>query len=151
MCSIKIEPTDLKFIDAYYRIETDCFDAEAFSKNQLVYLLTAYNIIALAAKTDLDVAGFIIVQVETDDTEFGHIITLSVAQKYRCRQVATRLLEEIEFLLKRRGIAECRLEVREDNYVAISLYQKLGYQKIGKLKRYYGNAHGLYFKKTLQL
>jgi len=76
MCSIKIEPTDLKFIDAYYRIETDCFDAEAFSKNQLVYLLTAYNIIALAAKTDLDVAGFIIVQVETDDTEFGHIITL---------------------------------------------------------------------------
>ncbi|MDR0471172.1 MAG: GNAT family N-acetyltransferase [Nitrososphaerota archaeon] len=149
MCSIKIESADLKFIDAYYQIETQCFDAEAFSKGQLVYLLTAYNVIALAAKADFDVAGFIVVQVETDDTEFGHIITLSVAQKYRCMHIATRLLEEIEFLLKRRGIAECRLEVREDNSVAIGLYQKLGYQKIGKLKRYYGNAHGLYFKKML--
>jgi len=147
MCEIKIETADLGFIDAFCRIEAQCFDEETFTEEQLVYLLTSPNIIALAAKEDLNIAGFIIVRVDTADTQFGHVITIGVAQKYRCKHVATRMLEEIEGLLKRCGIGECRLEVREDNYAAIGLYQKLGYQKIGTLKRYYGAKHGFYFKK----
>jgi ribosomal-protein-alanine N-acetyltransferase len=59
------------------------------------------------------------------------------------------MVHEIENLLKQKGIGECRLEVREDNHVAIKLYQTLGYQTVGKLERYYGSKHGLYLKKTL--
>ncbi|MDR0372446.1 MAG: ribosomal protein S18-alanine N-acetyltransferase [Nitrososphaerota archaeon] len=146
---IKIENANLRLLDALYRIEEQCFDAEAFTKRQIAYLLTDYNIIALVAKDGPNIAGFIIVQVETDDLGFGHIITINVAQKYRGRKVATCLLEEIERLLKQRGANECRLEVREDNHAAINLYQKLGYQRIGKLERYYDSKHGLYFKKPL--
>jgi ribosomal protein S18 acetylase RimI-like enzyme len=46
-------------------------------------------------------------------------------------------------------LRECRLEVREDNAAALNLYQKLGYKKVGKLEKYYGEAHGLYLQKTL--
>lgn len=146
---VKIETASIKLLDALYRIEEQCFDEEAFSKRQIAYLLTDYNTIALAAKSNVDIAGFIIAQVETDENEFGHIITLNVAPNCRHKNVATQLLHEIESLLKQRGISECRLEVREDNHSAIKLYHKLGYQTMGKLERYYGKKHGLYLKKAL--
>jgi ribosomal-protein-alanine N-acetyltransferase len=112
-------------------------------------LLTDFNTISLEAKADKEIAGFIIAQVEYEDKEFGHIITLNVAPNYRKKGVATKLLGEVEGFLKRRGVGECRLEVREDNHAAIKLYHKLGYQTIGKLERYYGKKHGFYLKKSL--
>ena len=59
------------------------------------------------------------------------------------------MLQEIEEMLKQKGIVECHLEVREDNSAALHLYQNNGYQKVGKLEKYYGKANGLYLKKTL--
>ena len=146
---IKIETATIRLLDTLYQIEEQCFSEEAFTKRQIAYLLTDYNTIALAAKTQNEVAGFIIAQVETDETEYGHIITVNVALNYRHKGVATKLLHETESLIKDRGISECRLEVREDNNAAIKLYHKLGYQTMGKLERYYGKKHGIYLKKTL--
>jgi ribosomal-protein-alanine N-acetyltransferase len=146
---VKIETATAKILDILFRIEEQCFDEEAFTRRQIGYLLTDYNTLALAAKTSNDVAGFIIAQVETDETEFGHIITLNVAPNYRHKGIASKLLHEIESLLRDRSISECRLEVREDNHAAIKLYHKLGYQTMGKLERYYGNKHGFYLKKAL--
>jgi [ribosomal protein S18]-alanine N-acetyltransferase len=147
---VKIETASIKLLDTLCRIEEQCFDEEAFSKRQISYLLTDYNTIALAAKADSVIAGFIIAQVEVEEnTEFGHIITINVPPNYRRRGVATKLLCEIESLLKQKGIEECRLEVREDNNSAIKLYHALGYQTVGKLESYYGKKHGLYLKKIL--
>jgi ribosomal-protein-alanine N-acetyltransferase len=147
---VKIETASIKLLDTLYRIEEQCFDQEAFSKRQIAYLLTDYNAIALVAKADSGVAGFIIAQVEVEEnTEFGHIITINVPPNYRRHGIATKLLQEIENLLKQKGIEECRLEVREDNNPAIKLYQALDYRTVGKLESYYGKKHGLYLKKTL--
>ena len=147
---IKIETATITLLDKLYEIEEQCFDQEAFTKRQISYLLTDYNTIALMAKTDNDIAGFIIAQVEVEEnTEFGHIITINVAPNYRRQGIATKLIHEIENLLKQKGITQCRLEVREDNKHAIKLYQKLGYQTVGILENYYGKKHGLYLKKIL--
>jgi ribosomal-protein-alanine N-acetyltransferase len=146
---VKIETATIRLLDTLFKIEQQCFSEEAFSKRQIAYLLTDYNTIALVARAGGEVAGFIIAQVETDDGEYGHIITLNVAANFRKKGIATKLLGEMEDLLKQRGIRECRLEVREDNNSAIKLYHKLGYQTVGKLERYYGKKHGLYLKKTL--
>jgi ribosomal-protein-alanine acetyltransferase len=147
---VKIETATISLLEKFSRIEEECFDQEAFTKRQIAYLLTDYNTLALMAKTNSDVAGFIIAQVEVEEnTEFGHIITINVARAYRRIGIAKKLLSEIESLLKQKGISECRLEVREDNHVAIKLYHALGYQTIGKLEKYYGTKHGLYLKKIL--
>jgi ribosomal-protein-alanine acetyltransferase len=147
---VKIETASPKLLDQLYKIEEQCFDQEAFTKRQIAYLLSDYNSVSLVAKANNDIAGFIITQIEVEEnTEFGHIITINVAPKCRHQKIATRLLQEIEALLKQKGISECRLEVREDNHPAIKLYQKLGYQTMGKLKNYYGKKHGIYFKKAL--
>jgi ribosomal-protein-alanine acetyltransferase len=145
----QIEAANIKNLDTFYRIELQCFKEEAFAKQQIAYLLTDFNTIALDAKAGADIAGFIIAQIEFEDQEYGHIITLNIAPKYRHKGVATKLLTETECYIKQRGIQECRLEVREDNHAAIKLYNKLGYQTISKLERYYGKKHGFYLKKSL--
>jgi ribosomal-protein-alanine acetyltransferase len=147
---LKIETATIKVLDELYSLEEACFDQEAFSKRQIAYLLTDYNTVALMAKVEGSIAGFVIAQVEVEEnTEFGHIITLNIAPKHRHQKIATNLLKEIEGILKRKGITESRLEVREDNHAAIKLYKTLGYQTVGKLEKYYGTKHGIYLKKNL--
>jgi [ribosomal protein S18]-alanine N-acetyltransferase len=142
--SVKIETATIRLLDQLYAIEEQCFSEEAFSRRQIAYLLTDYNSIALVAKSNIDIAGFIIAQVEVEGSiEYGHIVTLNIPHDYRRKHVATRLLQEIQAILRQRGITEIRLEVREDNHAAIKLYQTLG-----KLEKYYGKKHGLYLKKT---
>jgi ribosomal-protein-alanine acetyltransferase len=147
---IKIETASIRLLDKLYEIEAQCFNQEAFTKRQIAYLLTDYNTIGLVAKVDSDIAGFIISQVEIEnDTLYGHIITINVAPIYRRKGIAHKMLEETEAILKGKGITECHLEVREDNSAALKLYQNSGYQKIGRLEKYYSNKHGLYLKKSL--
>jgi [ribosomal protein S18]-alanine N-acetyltransferase len=146
---VKIETATIKLLETLFKIEQQCFDQEAFTKRQIAYLLTDYNTIAFVAKANGDVAGFIIAQVEVEENSaFGHIITINVSPSFRRKGIAHLLLQEIEKLLKEKGITESHLEVREDNNAAIKLYQKNGYQKIGKLENYYGKRHGLYLKKV---
>jgi ribosomal-protein-alanine N-acetyltransferase len=145
-----IEDASLKFLDKFYEIEKQCFEREAFSKQQIAYLLTDYNAIGLAARTNGEITGFIIARIDIGrNVTSGHILTLDVLPSYRRKGIAQKLLSEIETIFKERGIKECRLEVREGNVAASNLYQKFGYKKVGKLEKYYGNAHGLYLKKAL--
>lgn len=147
---IKIEDASIRLLDELYGIEKQCFKLEAFSKQQIAYLLTDYNSVSLAARVNNELAGFIIGQIEVEQSvTAGHIITLDIAPNYHRKGVAQKLLQEIEAIFKEKGIKECRLEVREDNAAALNLYQKAGYQKISKLDNYYPNAHGLYLKKAL--
>jgi ribosomal protein S18 acetylase RimI-like enzyme len=61
---IKIETASIKLLDKFCEIEEQCFDQEAFTKQQIAYLLTDYNTIALVAKANNDIAGFILTQIE---------------------------------------------------------------------------------------
>jgi len=147
---IKIEALSIKHLDKLYEIEKQCFKQEAFTKQQLAYLLTDYNSIGLAACVNGEIAGFAIARVDIGiNAQFVHILTLDITPVYRRKGIAHTVLHEIETLFKEKGIKECRLEVREGNVAALSFYQKLGYKQISRLEKYYGNAHGLYLKKTL--
>ena len=149
--AIKIEDASVRFLGKLYEIEKQCFEKEAFTKQQLTYLLTDYNAIGLVARVNGEIAGFAIARVDIGrNASFGHILTVDTAPPYRRKGIAQKLLHEIETIFREKGVKECRLEVRENNTAALNLYQKLGYTKIGKLEKYYGTAHGLYLKKSLQ-
>jgi ribosomal-protein-alanine acetyltransferase len=147
---IKVEDASVRFLDKFYEIEKQCFELEAFTKQQIAYLLTDYNAIGLVARVNGEIAGFVIGRIDVErNMPFGHILTVDIEPSHRRKGIAQKLLREIEAIFIERGIKECRLEVREDNVAASNLYQKLGYKKVGKLEKYYGDAHGLYLKKTL--
>jgi ribosomal-protein-alanine acetyltransferase len=148
---IKIEAASISHLGELYEIEKQCFKQGAFTRQQLAYMLTAYNAIGLAAKVNGETAGFAIAQVDIRrNVPFGHVLTVDVAPAYRRMGIAQKLLLEVETRLREYGIRECRLEVREDNLAALSLYRKIGYEKVGILERYYGDVDGVYLKKTLQ-
>jgi ribosomal-protein-alanine acetyltransferase len=147
---IEIETATTKLLDKLYEIEKQSFQKEAFTKRQIAYLLTDYNAIGLAARVNGEVVGFALGRIDVArGTPYGHILTIEVLPSHRRKGIAEKLLKDLEALFKEKGAKESRLEVREDNAAAISLYQKLGYNQVGKLERYYGDAHGSYLKKTL--
>ncbi|MGQ9624212.1 MAG: ribosomal protein S18-alanine N-acetyltransferase [Candidatus Bathycorpusculaceae bacterium] len=147
---LTIEDALIPYLDRLYEIEMECFTKEAFTKQQIANLLTDYNSIGLVAKVSSQIVGFIIGRTYAEEKSLiGHILTLDISPSHRQKGIAQRLLFEMEKIFKEKGVKECRLEVREDNIAAINLYQKLGYEKAGKLRGYYGKAHGLYFRKAL--
>jgi ribosomal protein S18 acetylase RimI-like enzyme len=96
------------------------------------------------------IVGFIIGMIHIERNALvGHILTIDVLPSHRRRGIAQMLLQKIEEIFKERGVKSCRLEVREDNVAALKLYQKLGYKKVARLEHYYGNVHGICFRKDL--
>lgn len=148
--SVAIEDASIRYVDKLYRIETECFEEEAFTKQQIAYLLTDYNSIGLVAKVKSEIVGFIIGKIHVERNSLtGHILTIDVSPIHHRKGIAHRLLQEIERILIEKNVKSCYLEVREDNIAALNLYQKSGYKKIGRLKNYYENVHGIYLRKTL--
>ncbi len=63
-----------------------------------------------------------------------HYATLgiSVLKDYWHQGIATHMMQLIEeFALKSESLEVLRLDVRSDNHIAIHLYEKFGYEKIG--------------------
>jgi ribosomal-protein-alanine acetyltransferase len=149
--NIIIEDASIRNLDRLYHIERECFKEEAFSREQIASLLADYDTISLIAKGNGEAIGFVIGMIHFErNATIGHILTIDVSPTYRQRGIATKLLVEIERIFKKKEIQTCSLEVREDNSAALSLYQKLGYERIGKLKNYYGKAaDGIYLRKAL--
>jgi ribosomal-protein-alanine N-acetyltransferase len=147
---VSIEDAVLKDLDRLYEIETECFGEEAFTKVQIAQLLRSYNSIGLVARVEGQIVGFAIGDIYVDGRVLqGHICTIEVLPNFRRQGLGEKLLQEIEAIFRQKKVRASALEVREDNIPAIWLYRKLGYDTIGRLKNYYGSAHGLYLEKTL--
>jgi [ribosomal protein S18]-alanine N-acetyltransferase len=145
-----VEDASIRDLDRLYEIETECFRREAFTRTQIAQLLSGYNSIALIARVEGQIIGFVIGEIYVDRRVLqGHICTIEILPNFRRRGIGEKLLQEIEELFKQKGVKASALEVREDNVPAIELYRKLGYEKIGRLRNYYGETHGLYLGKTL--
>ncbi len=148
--SITIEDASIRHLARLYEIEMECFDREAFTKQQIARLLTDYNSVSLVAKANGEIIGFIIGTIYPERNSLtGHILTIDISPIHRRKGTAHKLLQETEKIFKEKGVKACHLEVREDNIAALRLYQKFGYKKVAKLKNYYGNVHGIYLKKDL--
>ncbi len=148
--AVTIEDASIRHLDRLYKIEMECFKREAFTKQQIAQLLTSHNAISLIAKENEEIVGFIIGMLYVEDnTLVGHVLTIDISLNHRRRGVGIKLLHEIEKIFRDKQARVCRLEVREDNIAALSLYQKLGYKKVAKLEYYYGDAHGILLEKSL--
>jgi len=148
--AITVEDASRHDLDKMYAIETECFRREAFTKKQIAQLLTDYNSISLLAKRNGKAVGFIIGMINVEkNAPAGHILTLDVLPGQRRRGIGRRLLHELESIFHQKNIGISYLEVREDNVAALRLYERMGYERIGKLKDYYGSAHGIRFEKVL--
>ena len=148
--TVSIETAATCNLNRLCEIEKECFQSEAFTKQQIASLLTDYNSISLVATEKNQIVGFIIGSICFErNSLMGHILTVDVSPSHRRKGIGARLLSEMERLFREKGVKTCRLEVREDNLPALKLYRRFRYDEIGKLKNYYGSAHGIYLRKAL--
>jgi ribosomal-protein-alanine acetyltransferase len=151
--SITIQQATVNDLETLYEIERECFTTEAFTKEQIAYLLQNPNSVSLVAQIDGENAGFIICLTYRDNkVRIGHICTIDVAVKHRRKGIGLRLLKEVEQIFIEKGVETCYLEVRVDNVAARELYRKQGYTETERLKGYYpAGIHGVRLEKKLRV
>lgn len=148
--SYDVRPLTISQLDECWRLDQRCFvDGEAYSRETFEYLLTAPESVSYRAVTAGGVmVGFAIGLVEPDHT--GHVTTVGVAPEHRRRQLAKRLMLQIEDGFRRRNVRLVRLEVRSLNSAAQKVYENLGYTVTQRLPKYYSNGgDGLLMLKSL--
>ncbi|HHF98591.1 MAG TPA: ribosomal-protein-alanine N-acetyltransferase [Candidatus Aerophobetes bacterium] len=67
----------------------------------------------------------------------AHIVTFAVHPLYRRKGFGKALLNYVLEEAKKRGIKRATLEVRETNYAAQKLYEKVGFKKVAIRPGYY--------------
>ena len=128
-------------LETLYSIERECFTLEAFTKEQLAYLLENPKGISLIAEIDNQIAGFIIGLIYNyGTTRTGHVYTIDVAVKHRRKGVGLELLKALEKRFVENGVETCYLEARRENVAALELYQKHGYTELDVLKNFYSEG-----------
>lgn len=98
---------------------------DSFASQDTIYLVEAL---------EGEIAGYCGIWISFDTADLCNI---AVANSYRRKGIAERLLQEIFSLAKKRQVERILLEVRESNQGAIALYQKSGFRHIGIRKGYY--------------
>ncbi len=71
----------------------------------------------------------------------AHIMNIAVKKEYRKSGLGTKLLEFLIMKAKEKNKMCITLEVRDDNFPAILLYEKFNFEKIGIRKKYYNSEN----------
>jgi ribosomal-protein-alanine acetyltransferase len=132
---LSLRPVILGDLDAIWAIEVETFGDEAWSRELMREELTAEHRVYLAL---VDPTGAVrgyggILTIG----EEGDIQTIAVDEAVRGGGHGRRIMDALIEAGVARGVEQVFLEVRADNAVARSLYEKLGFEEIGVRPRYY--------------
>lgn len=129
-------------LEEVYRIETVCFGSDAYDPSLLLLYLNLSPDTFLVAEEGGTIVGYAIGLVRKWNE--AHVVSIAVHPKHRRKGVATALMRELLKRFSEKGAKAVRLEVRVSNEAAIKLYEKLGFKKVGVIKRYYADGEDAY-------
>ena len=136
----EIKPLTETHLKEVLKLNLRCFKTgENYTKYTFSYLLDEPKCLSYRAVTPSgQMVGFIFIMVHENAT--GHITTIGVAPEHRQRGLAKMLLRHAEEALRKRDISTVMLEVRTGNVTAQTVYQKMDYSIVQRLKKYYNNG-----------
>lgn len=132
--SISIRPFEKSELPSILRIEEQCFDRDAWSREIFLEYADSVPRLFLVAKVGARIAGYSIASLTRGGAE---IASMAVLPKYRREGVATALLKTTIQKVRRAGARAVWLMVRRQNEQAIRLYRKLGFVRVGTVPNYY--------------
>lgn len=120
-------------VSSFSEIERACF-TDPWSDAVLEGSLLFAPSLVISARHDAAVAGFAVACVAADICEVQDIAVLPALRR---RGAALGMLLELFRFCRGSDMSELQLEVRSKNLAAISLYEKLGFEKVGLRRAYY--------------
>lgn len=72
----------------------------------------------------------------------GHLLNIAIAIEHQGQGLGLHLLEHLMRRASERGCVECFLEVRASNSPAYRLYERYGFNEIGRRRNYYPTLDG---------
>lgn len=145
MNDIEINKMNLKDLENIKDILTSEFD-NFWSFNILKEELENENSKYLVAKIDNEIIGFAGIKIILDEADIMNIV---VKKNFRNNGIGSLLLKNLISLSKELRLSSILLEVDETNIVAINLYKKFDFKKIGNRKNYYKNNNAILMSKKL--
>jgi ribosomal protein S18 acetylase RimI-like enzyme len=130
---VAIEIASIRDLGALRHVEQVCFPKDAWPLIDLIGVLTFPGVIRFKAINDKQMVGFIAGDVRRMEG-VAWIATVAVLPEHRGRGIGSALLKACE---EKITVNRVRLCVRMSNAVAIRLYDKFGYVKVGEWTRYY--------------
>ena len=133
-------------IPAVAELERKVF-SQPWSEEGLKHYLDVGLTLFIVAKEENNLAGYAAVLSILDE---GNLVSIIVDEDYRQCGIATEILDILYEELKKEKVTSLNLEVRESNLAAIALYEKEGFEKVGRRKGFYDKPKEdalLYLKK----
>ncbi|MGH8171614.1 MAG: ribosomal protein S18-alanine N-acetyltransferase [Rhodanobacteraceae bacterium] len=130
-------------------LENRTFASDRMSARQMRHHLDNASAGVLVAVSGGEVVGSAVVFLHPRHRS-ARLYSIAVSASARGLGVGKRLLEAAERMAGERGRDLMRLEVRNENAAARSLYEQQGYRHFGRRKRYYEDGHDAErYQKTL--
>ena len=131
--SLRIRPMEAGDIPALTRMEQEIFSMPWSADSFAGLLIRDYHL-AVVAEAEGEIAGCAVATLLADE---GEIDKVMVAERFRRRGIAARLVDALLAEAKRRGAAAMTLEVRMSNLPAIGLYERAGFVTEGVRPGFY--------------
>ena len=131
----------IKEYDSYPLFSVDNFTYKLTEKE---FSTNPYLKIITYAEKD-KIIGFLLYSLIYDRIE---IEQFEVITKERGKGIGDKLLKYLIEKYKNCDIKNITLEVKEDNIIAINLYEKYGFKKVSTREKYYDGINGLLMERT---
>jgi ribosomal-protein-alanine N-acetyltransferase len=112
-----------------------CF-SDPWSEKSIASELDSRLSLWLVAMDGETVVGYVGSQSVLGETD---MMNIAVSPNYRRQGIAEKLVVELIEKLREKGNHSLMLEVRSSNDPAQKLYEKLGFEQVGRRKNYYRN------------
>ena len=116
-------------------LEKICF-SDPWSEKSIASELDSRLSLWLVAMDGETVVGYVGSQSVLGETD---MMNIAVSPNYRRQRIAEKLGVELIEKLREKGNHSLMLEVRSSNDPAQKLYEKLGFEQVGRRKNYYRN------------
>jgi len=130
--------SDLTALEA---LEQRAFSSDRLSRRSFRQFSRSPNAALIVAGGGKTLFGYALVLLRSG-SHMARLYSLAVDPQHRGRGLGSMLLAAAEQAACGRGSGVIRLEVREDNAAAASLYRRHGYRKVKRISRYYQDGAG---------
>ena len=116
--------------ECYCKVEDD-YEKKWSRKDFITFISNQENIFILSHPKPV---GYLKARVTRDEIE---IISILIDKKFRKTGIGKSLLNELLNIAFKKKVQKIFLEVSVENIIAINLYKKFNFVKVGKRKHYY--------------